>query len=204
MSWYAYLALLALVGLERIAELVVSGRNLRWARRRGGVEHGPRTTRDGGAAPGPAGRLCCRGVLAFRPFLPWLGWPMLALVLAAQALRWWCIGTLGRRWNTRVWWSRACRRCRAARTELRHPNYVAVVVEGIALPLVHTAWVTATSSRCSTPRAAGDRIRVENLALTAAYPSTGHPDPPTGPIRQVPPQPPRGTEPPGPPDQAAS
>ena len=26
---------------------------------------------------------------------------------------------------------------------LRHPNYVAVVVEGVALPLVHAAWVTA-------------------------------------------------------------
>ena len=26
---------------------------------------------------------------------------------------------------------------------LRHPNYVAVVVEGVALPLVHTAWMTA-------------------------------------------------------------
>ena len=33
--------------------------------------------------------------VADRPFLPWLGWPMLALVLAAQALRWWCITTLG-------------------------------------------------------------------------------------------------------------
>ena len=31
-----------------------------------------------------------------RPFLPALGWPMLAMVLAAQALRWWCISTLGR------------------------------------------------------------------------------------------------------------
>ena len=26
---------------------------------------------------------------------------------------------------------------------LSHPNYVAVVVEGIALPLVHAAWITA-------------------------------------------------------------
>jgi len=26
---------------------------------------------------------------------------------------------------------------------LSHPNYIAVVAEGVALPLVHTAWVTA-------------------------------------------------------------
>ena len=84
--------------------------------------------------------------LADRPFVPALAWPMLAVLAAAQALRWWCIHTLGPRWNTRVivvpglplvtggpyrWrW-------------LRHPNYVAVVAEGVALPLVHTAWVTA-------------------------------------------------------------
>ena len=33
---------------------------------------------------------------------PPLAWTMLALVVASQALRWWCIATLGRRWNTRV------------------------------------------------------------------------------------------------------
>ena len=87
-----------------------------------------------------------RSGLADRPFVPALGWPMLALVLAAQGLRWWCIRTLGPRWNTQVH-----RRAgpaaggRAAPTGcvLRHPNYVAVVVEGAALPLVHTAWLTA-------------------------------------------------------------
>ena len=31
----------------------------------------------------------------YRPFLPWLGWPMLAVLLAAQGLRWWCIGDAG-------------------------------------------------------------------------------------------------------------
>ena len=41
-------------------------------------------------------------VFLHRPFLPALGWPMLAVVLAAQALRWWCIATLGHQWNTRV------------------------------------------------------------------------------------------------------
>ena len=41
-------------------------------------------------------------VVLDRPFIPALGWPMLALVVAAQGLRWWCITTLGRQWNTRV------------------------------------------------------------------------------------------------------
>jgi methyltransferase len=41
-------------------------------------------------------------VLLDRPFLPLLGWSMLALLLARTALRWWCIRTLGPQWNTRV------------------------------------------------------------------------------------------------------
>ena len=41
-------------------------------------------------------------IVADRPFIPWLGWTMLAVVLLAQGLRWWCITVLGHQWNTRV------------------------------------------------------------------------------------------------------
>ncbi len=79
-----------------------------------------------------------------RPFLPWLGWPMLVLVVASQALRWWCIATLGPRWNTRVIVVPGLPLvARGPYRWLHHPNYVAVVVEGFALPLVHSAWITA-------------------------------------------------------------
>ena len=37
-----------------------------------------------------------------RTFIPALGWPMFALVIAANALRWWCIAALGPRWSARV------------------------------------------------------------------------------------------------------
>jgi len=99
MIWYALL--IAAVAVERIAELVVSQRNLSWSRTRGGVEFG--------AGHYPAMVALHTGLLVgclveamYRPFLPALGWPMLAVVLAAQGLRWWCITTLGRQWNTRV------------------------------------------------------------------------------------------------------
>ncbi len=82
--------------------------------------------------------------LADRPFLPWLGWPMLALLVGAHALRWWCIRTLGPQWNTRVIRVPGAPLVTGGPYRwLRHPNYVAVVVEGFALPLVHTAWITA-------------------------------------------------------------
>ena len=99
----AYTALVLLVAVERLAELAIARRNAAWSRRRGGTEYG--------RGHYPAMVALHTGLLAGclaetawadRPFLPALGWPMLALVLAAQALRWWCITTLGPRWNTRV------------------------------------------------------------------------------------------------------
>ena len=48
---------------------------------------------------------------------------------------------------------------------LHHPNYVAVVAEGVALPLVHTAWLTAVCFTLANALLLGVRIRVENAAL---------------------------------------
>ena len=59
---------------------------------------------------------------------------------------------------------------------LSHPNYVAVVVEGIALPLVHTAWLTALVFTVLNAALLRTRISVENGALrsldTGERPST--------------------------------
>ncbi len=130
---------------ERLVELVVSTRHARRAFASGGVERGL------GHFPAMValhtGLLvaCVVEVLvADRPFLPALGWPALVAVLAAQGLRWWCVGTLGRQWNTRVVVVPGLPLVTTGPYRyLRHPNYVAVVVEGLALPLLHTAWVTA-------------------------------------------------------------
>jgi methyltransferase len=169
MGWY--LALVVLVGLERLAELRVSHRNVAWALHRGGREFGAGHYRV--MVPLHVGLLVAAPLevwLADRPFLPWLGWPMLVLVGAAQALRWWCIRTLGPRWNTRVVVVPGLELVRRGpyRFEarwLRHPNYVAVVVEGFALPLVHTAWVTAVVFTVANAALLTVRIRVENRAL---------------------------------------
>jgi methyltransferase len=84
--------------------------------------------------------------VAGRPFLPALAIPALVLAAASQGLRWWCIGTLGPRWNTRVIVVPGLPLVATGPYRwLRHPNYVAVVIEGVALPLVHTAWVTAAA-----------------------------------------------------------
>jgi methyltransferase len=96
---------------------------------------------------------------------------MLALVIAAQALRWWCIRTLGPQWNTRIVVVPGLPRVTGGPYRwLTHPNYVAVVVEGFALPLVHTAWITATVFSVLNAGLLSVRIRAENHALTAASP----------------------------------
>lgn len=166
MVWYV--ALVAATALERVAELVVSARNARWAFARGGVEHGR------GHFPvmvalhtGLLVACVAEAWLADRPFLPWLGWPMLVLVLASQALRWWCVRTLGPRWNTRVVVVPGMPLVvRGPYARWQHPNYVAVVVEGVALPLVHTCWVTAIAfTVLNAILLLGVRIPVEERAL---------------------------------------
>ena len=88
------------------------------------------------------------------------------LVLAAQGLRWWCIATLGHQWNTRVVVVPDASRVTGGPYRfLPHPNYVAVVVEGVALPLVHTAWITALVFTVLNAALLSTRIKVENAAL---------------------------------------
>jgi methyltransferase len=164
-AWFGLLVVL-FCG-ERLAELVIARRNERWSRSHGGVEFGaghyPVMV---GLHSGLLAGALIEVWLGHRPFVPVLGWPMLALLAASQGLRWWCIATLGPQWNTRVLVLPGGRRITAGPYRfLSHPNYVAVVIEGVALPLVHTAWITAM---CFTAANAGllrVRIRTENLAL---------------------------------------
>ncbi|GIH24729.1 isoprenylcysteine carboxyl methyltransferase [Acrocarpospora phusangensis] len=166
--WYTLLILA--VGVERIAELVVATRNERWSRARGAIVSGQGHYPWMVALHTSLLAGCLAEVaLADRPFVPWLGWPMLALVVAAQGLRWWCIRTLGPQWNTRVIVVPGLPLVTGGPYRwVRHPNYVAVAVEGAALPLVHTAWVTALVFTVLNAALMVVRIRCEEAALRLA------------------------------------
>ncbi|MER6615407.1 isoprenylcysteine carboxyl methyltransferase family protein [Streptomyces xantholiticus] len=168
MSWYVLLVMA--VAAERVVELVVARRNAAWSLSRNGVEHG-RNHYPVMVVLHTALLACCliEPVLGNRPFLPALGWPMLVVVLLAQALRWWCITTLGPHWNTRVIVIPGARLVRAGPYRfVRHPNYVAVVAEVAALPLVHSAWMTASVLTAANVMLLVVRIRCENAALGTA------------------------------------
>ncbi|MEV0970547.1 isoprenylcysteine carboxyl methyltransferase family protein [Microtetraspora glauca] len=179
MPWYALLVLG--VAAERVAELVVARRNARWSLARGGVVSG-RAHYPWLVALHTGLLVSClvEVRLAGRPFVPALGWPMLALVLAAQGLRWWCVVSLGPRWNTRVIVVPGIppvRRGPYRLSWLRHPNYVAVAVEGVALPLVHTAWLTAAGFTVLNAVLMVVRIRCEEAALAGAAGNAERPAP---------------------------
>ena len=162
-----YFAFLALLVGERMFELRLSARHARSALARGGVEVGERHFAVMKALHTAFFAGCVLEVwLLQRPFLPALGVPMLGLALAAQALRWWAVASLGPAWNVRVIVVPGDRLVtRGPYRFLRHPNYAAVVLEGIAVPLVHTAWLTALVFSVANAALLVVRIRSEERAL---------------------------------------
>ena len=115
-------------------------------------------------------------LLAGRTFLPALGFPMLALTVLANVLRWWCIATLGERWTARVIVLPGAPLVRSGPYRwFAHPNYVAVIVEGFALPLTGSAWITATAFTVLNAALLTVRIRCEVQALAAAAPGGARP-----------------------------
>lgn len=171
---HAYLGLLGLLAVERLVELVLSKRNAARAFARGGVE---------------TGRAHYRVMVVFhslflvacvaepygleRPFPGTPGWAALGVALGAQALRYWAIASLGERWNTRIIVVPGLAPVtRGPYRFLRHPNYVAVVLELAAVPLVHGAWMTALVFSLGNALLLRVRIRAEEEALGALYAET--------------------------------
>jgi methyltransferase len=165
---WLYTGLLLLMAIARLAELGLAGRNQRWLAERGAVEVGS------GHYPVMVVQhalflmSCLVEVWCLdRPFLPPLAAVMMVLLVLAMGLRYWVIATLGRRWTTRVY----CLSGEPTITHgpyryLRHPNYLAVVIEIFALPLIHTAWLTAMIFSVTNGMVLRHRIRVEEAALS--------------------------------------
>lgn len=159
-----YLAVLAGVGIERLAELVVAKRNAAWSLAQGGVERGQ------GHYPIMVvlhtGLLVGCLVEAHWRTPPSWAVAALAIAVACQALRWWVITTLGPRWNTRVIIVPGLPRVTGGPFRwFPHPNYVAVVTEGVVLPGMYGCWVTATTFTVLNAMLLTVRIRAENAAL---------------------------------------
>ena len=165
-----YYTVIAIICVERVCELVVSTRHANASLRRGGVESGF------GHFPVMVAlhALLLVGCVveplaAHRTFIPALEWSMIALVALANGLRWWCIATLGPAWSARVIVIPGMPLVRTGPYRwFAHPNYVAVVIEGAALPLAGSAWITACAFTVLNAALLTVRLRCETRALAAA------------------------------------
>ena len=157
----------ALVGVQRLIELVLALRNELRARARGAVERG-RSHYLFIVALHSLWLLATliEGLLR-GPELPAL-WPIpLALFLLVQPLRYWALVSLGERWNTKILVVPGAKPIRRGPYKyLSHPNYVVVVVEILTFPLIFGAWVTALVFTVLNAAMLWVRVREENRALT--------------------------------------
>ncbi|HVB33578.1 MAG TPA: isoprenylcysteine carboxylmethyltransferase family protein [Patescibacteria group bacterium] len=165
----AFLALLAAVGLLRLVELRISRRHERRLLARGAK-----------IPPDPSFRwmvILHAAVLAGaaaevwflrRPFVPVLAAVTGGLFLAANGMRWWVIHTLGGHWSVDVIDAGSLGVVdQGPYRFIRHPNYAAVFVEMLALPLIHTAWLTAAVATPAHWLVLRARLRVEDRMLMA-------------------------------------
>lgn len=135
--------------LQRLSELVLARRNERRAKARGGIEYG--------ASHYPV--IVLLHVLWFLGFVTeslsqdhgdsgWgttTGWPVWSgIFVLAQVLRYWAIASLGDAWNTRIIVEPGARLVRSGPFRFTpHPNYVAVIMEFVAVPMLVGAPITA-------------------------------------------------------------
>lgn len=165
-----YLLLIVLVAVQRLAELAISKRNLAHALAGGGKEV------ESGHYPvmvvlHTAFLIACPvEVYALdRPFVPAVGIVCGIVLLLATGLRYWAIGTLGRRWNTRIVVVPGAPPVVGGPFRfLRHPNYLAVILEIVFLPLLHGAWITAAVFSLANAALLRVRIAAEERALAEA------------------------------------
>jgi methyltransferase len=107
-------------------------------------------------------------LLLKRPFLPALAAVTFTIFLAATAVRWWVISTLGEHWNVQVMDSTRLGVVTSGPFRfVRHPNYAAVFSEMLALPLIHTAWITALAGALAHVAVLAMRLSTEERVLFA-------------------------------------
>jgi len=105
-----------------------------------------------------------------RPFPGALGWAALGAALGAQALRYWSVAALGPRWNTRIIvLLGAAPVVRGPYRFLRHPNYLAVIIEIACVPMIRGCWITATAFSIANAVLLRARILAEEAALGPRY-----------------------------------
>jgi len=166
---FAYLALLVVVGAERLAELMISRRNQRQLEQQGVHKVAEPHFRwlvfyHGVILVGAGAEV----LFLHRPLIPALAISMAVLFILSNVLRWWVIHILEGHWNVEVMNSSSVGVVTTGPYRwIRHPNYVGVVIEVFSLPLIHTAWITSIFATLGYMELLRRRIKVEDGVLLA-------------------------------------
>ena len=164
---WTFLLLLVALGVQRLMELRLSARHERRILELGGREHAPGQFRV-------MRLLHIAWFLAIiaevfglqRPFVPALALMSSLVFLAGQALRYGAIRTLGERWTVRVMTLPGTKPISGGIYRyIRHPNYLGVILEIGAVPLLHGAYLTAISFSIANALLLAWRIQTEEAAL---------------------------------------
>jgi len=169
LSTIAFLGLLVAVALLRIVELQISRRHQQEMIARGAAKvDEPRFRWMVALHTAVLLSAALEVVLLRRPFIPILAAVMFAIFLAANVVRWWVIRTLGNHWNVQVMDSSRLGVISSGPFRyVRHPNYAAVFAEMLALPLIHTAWITAIVGALAHVAVLSQRLSTEERVLLA-------------------------------------
>ncbi len=166
-----YFALLAGLVAERISELWLSKRNARRALARGGIEVGHGQYRIMVVFHALFVVACAVEASLRTSYFPH-SLSIVALIgeAGAQALRYWSVAALGENWNTRVIVIPHTTPVTSGPYRyVRHPNYTAVAIEIVCVPLIRGAVITAVAFSVLNALLLGARIRLEEHALGEAY-----------------------------------
>jgi len=158
--------LLIILALQRISELLIARRNERTALSEGALEYDPQGY-----------KVIVAMHLAF--FFSFIAeyyllnrslntlWPLLLLVLVlAEALRYWAISSLGKYWNTKILVIPGTSLVsKGPYKYIRHPNYLAVVIEIAVIPLIFSCYLTSVIFTLLNLLVLRRRIRIEERAL---------------------------------------
>ena len=173
----AYLALLGVLAFERLRELRRSTKNARRLRARGAVEvgRGHYPAMVGLHAllfPACAAERIARG----RSAGPLVTLASLAGLALAHRLRYAAVRALGDRWTTRILVLPGAPRIRnGPYRHLRHPNYLAVAIEVVCIPLAGGCWWSAGLFSLANALLLTVRIFTEERALLEAGSQLGAP-----------------------------
>nr|AQA28565.1 isoprenylcysteine carboxyl methyltransferase [Nostoc sp. UIC 10110] len=165
---YIFVGIIFAVILQRLFELRISKKNEAYIIERGGKKHSDNLLGTVKILQISWWIAAIAEVWYFdRPFIPALAFIALSATLAGQVLRYLSMQALERRWtlpiitlpNTPVV-------DKGIYSYLRHPNWLGVILEIAALPLIHGAYLTAIIFSLANALLMSQRMQTEEKALT--------------------------------------